>query len=45
MLIKKLAERDVSIDFTIRGKGTGKSRFWTCEFSEEYIKINASYRT
>ena len=45
MLKKKLDARDVSIDFAIQGKGTGKTRFWTCEFTEEYIKINASYRT
>ena len=45
VLKKKLNARDVSIDFFIQGKGTGKSRFWTCEFTEEYIKINASYRT
>ena len=45
LLKKKLNDRDVSIEFAIQGKGTGKSRFWTCEFTEEYIKINASYRT
>jgi glutamate N-acetyltransferase/amino-acid N-acetyltransferase len=44
-LTKKLDEKDVSIQFLIRGDGQGQSRFWTCDFTEEYIKINASYRT
>jgi N-acetylglutamate synthase/N-acetylornithine aminotransferase len=29
----------------IRGSGRGCARFWTCDFTEEYIVINASYRT
>ena len=37
--------RSVSVNFTIRGRGRGKARFWTCDFTEDYIKINASYRT
>ena len=36
---------DVKIDFRINGKGTGKARFFTCDFTEGYIKINASYRS
>jgi len=31
--------------FRIRGKGKGQARFWTCDFTEGYIKINAEYRT
>ncbi len=31
--------------FTIRGRGKGRTRFWTCDLTEEYIRINASYRT
>jgi N-acetylglutamate synthase/N-acetylornithine aminotransferase len=27
------------------GKGRGRARFWTCDLTEEYIRINASYRT
>jgi glutamate N-acetyltransferase/amino-acid N-acetyltransferase len=30
---------------SIRGKGKGSARFWTCDFTEGYIRINASYRT
>jgi glutamate N-acetyltransferase/amino-acid N-acetyltransferase len=44
-LKKKLDEPECSVKFTIRGRGRGKARFWTCDFTEDYIKINASYRT
>ncbi|MCE5307096.1 MAG: bifunctional glutamate N-acetyltransferase/amino-acid acetyltransferase ArgJ [Acidobacteriales bacterium] len=44
-LTRKLDEKECSIRFCIRGKGRGKARFWTCDFTEGYIKINASYRT
>ena len=29
----------------IHGKGKGTARFWTCDLTEGYIQINASYRT
>jgi glutamate N-acetyltransferase/amino-acid N-acetyltransferase len=41
----KLDEKECLIRFSIRGKGRGQARFWTCDFTEGYIKINASYRT
>jgi glutamate N-acetyltransferase/amino-acid N-acetyltransferase len=41
----KLDQPECSVKFTIRGRGRGRARFWTCDFTEEYIKINASYRT
>jgi glutamate N-acetyltransferase / amino-acid N-acetyltransferase len=41
----KLGERDCYIRFAIRGSGSGRARFWTCDFTEDYIRINASYRT
>jgi glutamate N-acetyltransferase/amino-acid N-acetyltransferase len=44
-LKSKLDEKEISIRFVIAGAGTGQSRFWTCDFTEEYIRINASYRT
>jgi glutamate N-acetyltransferase/amino-acid N-acetyltransferase len=44
-LKKKLDEAECEVKFTIRGRGRGKARFWTCDFTEQYIKINASYRT
>lgn len=40
-----LDQPDCSIRFAIRGGGRGRARFWTCDFTEEYIRINASYRT
>lgn len=41
----KLDEKEVDIHFVIQGDGEGQTRFWTCDFTEEYIRINASYRT
>jgi len=44
-LKKKLDRRECAIRFIIRGKGSGQARFWTCDLTEDYIRINASYRT
>jgi glutamate N-acetyltransferase/amino-acid N-acetyltransferase len=44
-LAAKLGLNECAIKFTLRGKGRGRARFWTCDFTEEYIRINASYRT
>jgi glutamate N-acetyltransferase/amino-acid N-acetyltransferase len=44
-LKKKLDESECSIRLSIRGMGKGAARFWTCDFTEDYIRINASYRT
>jgi glutamate N-acetyltransferase/amino-acid N-acetyltransferase len=44
-LKKKLDEPECLIRFAIAGKGRGSSRFWTCDLTEKYIEINASYRT
>jgi glutamate N-acetyltransferase/amino-acid N-acetyltransferase len=44
-LKKKLDEKDCLIRFTINGRGKGSARFWTCDLTEKYIEINASYRT
>ncbi len=41
----RLDAKDVSIRFTIEGPGKGKATFWTCDLTEGYIRINASYRT
>ena len=40
-----LDARECVIRFIIQGRGRGESCFWTCDLTEEYIKINASYRT
>jgi glutamate N-acetyltransferase/amino-acid N-acetyltransferase len=44
-LKKKLEAPECEIRFTIRGKGKGAARFWACDLTEGYIRINASYRT
>ncbi len=44
-LKRKLDGPDCLIEFRIRGKGKGATRFWTCDFTAEYVQINASYRT
>jgi len=41
----KLDAAECSIQFKLRGRGRGQTRFWTCDLTEEYIRINASYRT
>src|SRR5205807_2752237 len=38
----KLDGSDCSIRFAIRGAGKGRARFWTCDFTEDYIRINAN---
>ena len=44
-LKRLLDSRECIIRFILRGKGEGQARFWTCDLTEGYIKINASYRT
>ena len=41
----KLDAKECTIRVAVRGKGKGAARFWTCDFTESYIRINASYRT
>jgi glutamate N-acetyltransferase / amino-acid N-acetyltransferase len=41
----RLNDRECLIRFEIKGEGKGETRFWTCDFTEGYIKINASYRS
>ena len=44
-LKQKLDAPECDILVAIRGKSKGSARFWTCDFTEGYIRINASYRT
>jgi glutamate N-acetyltransferase/amino-acid N-acetyltransferase len=44
-LIKELKKKECLIQLSIRGGASGKARFFTCDFTEGYIRINASYRT
>jgi len=44
-LKQKLDAAECEIRVAVRGKGKGAARFWTCDLTEGYIQINASYRT
>jgi glutamate N-acetyltransferase/amino-acid N-acetyltransferase len=44
-LKRKLDSKDCLIRFEIKSRNQGEVRFWTCDFTEKYIEINASYRT
>ena len=44
-LKQKLDAPECDIHFDLRGKGKAEARFWTCDLTEKYIEINASYRT
>ncbi len=43
-LINLLGEHDVLIRLSV-GEGPGQARVWTCDFSFDYVKINAEYTT
>ncbi len=42
--VRQLRKKSVLIRVVI-GKGSAQVRFWTCDFTEEYVRINAEYRT
>jgi glutamate N-acetyltransferase/amino-acid N-acetyltransferase len=44
-LKRKLDGAECEIRVKVRGPGRGTARFWTCDLTEGYIQINASYRT
>jgi glutamate N-acetyltransferase/amino-acid N-acetyltransferase len=44
-LKRKLDAPECEIRVTVRGKGQGTARFWTCDLTEGYIQIHTSYRT
>lgn len=41
----RLDDREILIRLEIKGDGKGETRFWTCDFTEGYVRINASYRS
>ncbi len=41
---RRLLEKNVSIVIDLHN-GRGSARMWTCDFTQEYVHINASYRT
>jgi glutamate N-acetyltransferase/amino-acid N-acetyltransferase len=40
-----LKSRDIEIEVNLGTGGSGQSHMWTCDFSAEYVRINAEYRT
>jgi glutamate N-acetyltransferase/amino-acid N-acetyltransferase len=42
---QRLDDTDISIVFRIAGKNKGSATFWTCDLTEDYVHINANYRT
>jgi len=40
--IMGLSEYEIRIDL---GLGRGEDRVWTCDLSEEYVRLNAKYTT
>jgi glutamate N-acetyltransferase/amino-acid N-acetyltransferase len=40
----RLLEKHVSIVVNLHA-GKAAARYWTCDFTAEYVRINASYRT
>ncbi len=44
-LKQKLAAPEVRIDIHLKGRGHADARVFTCDLTEGYIQINASYRT
>jgi glutamate N-acetyltransferase/amino-acid N-acetyltransferase len=41
---KILSQNNVTVSLDLN-EGEGSSTWWTCDYSEEYVKINANYRT
>jgi len=44
-LKQRLDAPECEIRIAFRTKAKGEARFWTCDLTEGYIRINASYRT
>ena len=40
----RLLEKNVHIVLNLHA-GHASARYWTCDFTSEYVRINASYRT
>ena len=40
--IMERSEYDITIDL---GLGRGEDRVWTCDLSEEYVRLNSKYTT
>jgi len=40
----KLGRREIEIEVRL-GRGRGRAQLWTCDLSDEYVRINAEYTT
>ncbi len=40
----EMAQTDITVKICL-GRGDSQARVWTCDFSYEYVRINAEYRT
>ncbi len=45
VLAEALTESECEIRFVFHGRGRGRATFWTCDFTEGYVHVNADYRT
>ena len=43
-LVKLVSAKEVRLDLDL-GSGTGRFTVWTCDFTYDYVKINADYHT
>ena len=41
---KIMSETEITISIQL-GRGDANSKIWTCDFSYDYVKINAEYRS
>jgi glutamate N-acetyltransferase/amino-acid N-acetyltransferase len=42
---KRMRADECQVRFSIRGRHRGHARFFTCDLTEDYVRINAEYRT
>jgi glutamate N-acetyltransferase/amino-acid N-acetyltransferase len=42
--VQLMAEKEITIRIDL-GRGTAKDTVYTCDFSYDYVKINADYRS
>ncbi len=40
-----MAQAEITIRVDLGARGTAREQVWTCDFSYDYVKINAEYRT
>jgi glutamate N-acetyltransferase/amino-acid N-acetyltransferase len=42
---RRLLSPTLKLELDLGGRGKAEARYWTCDFTAEYVRINASYRT